>query len=305
MRMRTRSSNTHLHLCVLIGACLGSPALARVNPTGLNELAGGAELIVIGDVTRVDAETFQFRVSRVVVGESSTRQIEVRKFQNWTCAWRWTDYAIEQRLLLFLIHDSEHPGAGERWRIIGGADEGEMPILNDDVYPGVRTEDGGLPPNRYTVFGGKRRRKMSLDALLSVVTDIRTCFQQTMGKRRHRIVAILAACDSTQLDALRGRSELHDFVVDETLKLAEELRQRWEIYQYHGLGFVDELRPEDALEYFELAIEHGAGFGRDSKQQAESLEEMARALASIGRSAEAQEASARAEKIRAKLAGTP
>lgn len=94
----------------------------------LFELALQSRSIVAGRITRVDEQTFEFSIESVVAGERPPSPMRVLRFEDWMCAQRWTPYEKEQRLLLFLVR-------GERglWRALGAGNEGEMPLVDQQV----------------------------------------------------------------------------------------------------------------------------------------------------------------------------
>lgn len=109
----------------------------------LFELVCTADLVVSGRILAVNAPgpsraaqdqpppTFLLEVESVVAGATSAKEIEVRCFEDWTCAARWAPYAIGQREILFL---REPPVNSTVCTIIGSGDEGEMPLEGDTVF---------------------------------------------------------------------------------------------------------------------------------------------------------------------------
>lgn len=85
-----------------------------------------AEKIVYGQIVTIDSTTFTIKIDGSFTGD--TGLITVAKFENWTCASRWTDYHSKQKALFFL---NTFNG---RLVVMGGGNEGELPIFNNDVY---------------------------------------------------------------------------------------------------------------------------------------------------------------------------
>jgi hypothetical protein len=87
-----------------------------------------ADEIILGTITDVHDETFQLEVKETVVGSLATsKQLSVRQFHDWPCAWRWGKYAVGERVLLFLEKDAE------QWHIIGAGNEGEILVQETHV----------------------------------------------------------------------------------------------------------------------------------------------------------------------------
>lgn len=96
----------------------------------LYELVARADCIVAGEIVRLDGNSFDVAVETRVRGSSVPDPLRVRRFEDWTCASRWTEYAKGQRVLLFLSRPAAKAGA---FRILGGGGEGEMPLASDSV----------------------------------------------------------------------------------------------------------------------------------------------------------------------------
>ena len=76
---------------------------ADYSPYSFFELAGGAELIVSGEVQSLRDQTYLLKIDRVLAGDHPDRTVEIRKFVDWPCAWRDGPYTIGERLLCFLV----------------------------------------------------------------------------------------------------------------------------------------------------------------------------------------------------------
>jgi hypothetical protein len=94
------------------------------------ELAILADVVVSGEIIEVGPKTFDFAVEEWIVGGKASGKLCVQRFKNWTCHYRWTEYAPGQRLLLFLRRDAQTPRV---LGILGAGDEGEMPFVGDHV----------------------------------------------------------------------------------------------------------------------------------------------------------------------------
>jgi len=119
-------------LAALVGAAPASPGAARYVRYRLYELAALSDVIVSGEIRVLDELEFELRVDDIVLGEPM-RALRVRRFQDWTCAGRWTEYAVGQRVLLFLRRSSEQP---DSLFILGAGGEGEMPLHQERVIVG-------------------------------------------------------------------------------------------------------------------------------------------------------------------------
>ena len=135
-------------LC-LLGFASTRASLAYT-PYKLFELALQSDIVVYGRITALQAETFDLECERAIVGVQAPSILRVKRFVDWTCASRWSEYAVGQPVMLFLGKpdaDSAYP-----W-IQSGGGEGEMPLLGEDVVArGYRVR--GYDDGPHDVSGG-------------------------------------------------------------------------------------------------------------------------------------------------------
>ena len=170
----------------------------------LFELVLCADVIVAGEIEAVASETFEVRVTRAILGGVQGDVLEVERFENWTCAHRWTGYTAGQRVLLFL----RQPAAtSATFEILGGGGEGEMPLSGSDVVVrgydvrGYETELGSVDGVQ---VGGAR---VALDEIETAVVGFRPAFTWEKGSHRDQIPAIRAK-DAEQALAFEQSSRL-------------------------------------------------------------------------------------------------
>lgn len=115
-----------LALLWLVGV---GPALARPSSKyirySLPELCFEAESIVVGRITSLDSQSFEFAVTRHVAGTSLPERVRVQRCSERTYARRWAPYAVEQELLLFLKRET----FDQQLRTVGGLCQGELPLF--------------------------------------------------------------------------------------------------------------------------------------------------------------------------------
>jgi len=150
-------------------AGISAEGYARYRPLSFVELSTRAELVVLGSVASTSDETFAFEVERTIRSRKGAapatkgQRLEITKFRNWTCARRWTEYAAGQKAVMFIERRS---GA---WHVLGGGNEGEMPVVGDWVFV-----DGNVSPGfgEWTIydaryFGGR----LALQDVLRAATE--------------------------------------------------------------------------------------------------------------------------------------
>jgi hypothetical protein len=131
--------------CLLTLSVMSSPARAAVRYTRykLFELIASADVVVAGRISALHRRTefgpgfalsytpatIDVAVEDKIWGEPSDL-IRVRCFQNWTCAARWTSYAVGQRVVLFLSRPDQ---GSQTYDILGAGGEGEMPLIDKTI----------------------------------------------------------------------------------------------------------------------------------------------------------------------------
>lgn len=84
---------------------------ADYDPMKLYEMILRADKIVYGEITAIDSMTYTLKIEGNLYDKAET--IKVLRFKDWPCAWRWTKYAIGQKLFLLL---SKYNGDQKRFK---------------------------------------------------------------------------------------------------------------------------------------------------------------------------------------------
>lgn len=105
-----------------------SESAGKYSPTTLATLAG-ADVIAVGTIVRLSADSYTLRVTRWVVGERPRKELRIRRFVDWTDASREQPYEMGQRLMVFL-----EKGSGGSFRARGAACEGEVFLEGGKAY---------------------------------------------------------------------------------------------------------------------------------------------------------------------------
>ena len=119
---------TALAVCL---ALWNSCAWADYESTDLHEMVARAELIAKGEIVEVRDRTYVLRILDAIVGTPAD-ELEIRRFQDWDCAWRWKPYEKGEVILVFAYRERRE------WRTFGAACEGENAVVDDHVlcsYP--------------------------------------------------------------------------------------------------------------------------------------------------------------------------
>lgn len=157
----------------LLLAGFGRGRSLRYDRYQLFELVLCADVVVAGHIERVGASTFELRVAEAIVGDELPGRLRVQRFEDWTCASRWTEYRPGQRVLLFL---EELGSAAANHQILGGGGEGEMPLTGPDVIVrGYRVR--GYEAGEHAVDGiDVEGARVDLGELAAAVRGFRSAF---------------------------------------------------------------------------------------------------------------------------------
>jgi hypothetical protein len=183
------------------GAGLAASAPVRYIRYKLHELAACADVVVAGEIAALQEETFDLTIEDTLVGGPLQGEIRVKRFEDWTCAGRWTPYAKGQRVLLFLRRPT---GGDGTYRILGAGGEGEMPLLDQAVLVrGYRVHgyEEAVDPIPGATCSGPL---VPLEELAAALTAFRRAF--TWGKGDRAPIEWLDLKSEEEAKALRGSS---------------------------------------------------------------------------------------------------
>lgn len=89
-----------------------------------------SDLIIHGEIISVDTFFIEVVIHTSLKGSFAQKRIRILQFENWTCAWRWSDYETGQEELFFLRRDQK----SGNWFPMGAGNEGELPIESEHVF---------------------------------------------------------------------------------------------------------------------------------------------------------------------------
>lgn len=124
-------------------------------------VAGFSDLIVVGKITSITPNSYQFEISETIKG-APRKYVTVIKFEEWTCDIRFGQYVIGQQLLLFLIKN------GPYYEIVNGS-TGEIPIKFNTITFKYESFD----ENKFIPY------KMSLRDCIDGLLFFSQCFRMT------------------------------------------------------------------------------------------------------------------------------
>lgn len=160
---------------------LSGRAAADYHPLTLLDLAGQAEVIAVGSITKLHEQTYEFVVEDSIVGAIKQGQLlTVQQFHDWPCAWRWSEYQVGEQLLVFLTRDEPN----EQWRALGAGCEGESPLVLHEVHTHVGLE--GRPVEYEARIGTVQLSAVSWEQLRRALVDFRANYRVTMAENPWR-----------------------------------------------------------------------------------------------------------------------
>ena len=157
-------------------------------PFKLYEMILGADKIVFGEIESLNTTSFKFKIDKNLTGNET--ELTIEKFEDWACAYRWTDYKAGQKLFLFLrVYDG-------KLHAMSGGNEGELPVIKESIFLHGLTLNIPPPPGsdiydsdiyfeyeRHKVYGEYFRGcKVNFEKFVRSVQRIRKCFKIEYGK---------------------------------------------------------------------------------------------------------------------------
>lgn len=238
-------------LTVALLFLLSSSAGAEYTPLPFYDLVGASGLVAVGEITELRPKTYVFRIERVLVGKCESQEIEITRFQDWSCAQRWSPYEVGQRQIVFvdlkpLETDADQPANPPLYRVRSGGGEGEFPIVDDQVYLMAPIPWEERPKEK---IGRRHAVKQPLETVASAIEGYANWFSLTVEQQngRRRIVSVQRRAGPRSTDSsLKSRfpprrpvgprsvaeyarlSEVHRILVETTEKLASEIAEREE-----------------------------------------------------------------------------
>ncbi|WP_426062154.1 hypothetical protein [Hymenobacter sp. B1770] len=117
-----------LFLLVIVMTCF--QAMAKYSPTTLAGLVDESDLIIHGVIVSVQEKSVTVKPLNVVKGARPEAIVTLDKFEDWTCASRFTSYKVGQQGFLFL---KKRTTTGVYFSL-GSGNEVEIPVLNQKVF---------------------------------------------------------------------------------------------------------------------------------------------------------------------------
>ncbi len=200
---------------LLILACASAltalPAEAKYAPVPLFDMIGASDLVIIATIDALpSARVMTLAVEEVIHGSPGSKTLDVQRFEDWTCAARWTPYKVGQKAMFFLWRDDT---AGQ-WRVRSAGNEGELPIMGGSVWlRGHGVEP--WPAGEHTVHGARfYGQEIDLATFVDAVRGYRVHFE--IKVTRHPWIQFQSArplTDDAAREGYASRSELHRSLV--------------------------------------------------------------------------------------------
>lgn len=201
-------------LALLAAFAAVTTAVADYSPPPFFVLAGRSDLIVVGTIVKVSPKTFTLRVEEVLAGSDRSKEIEVLKFEDWTCSVRWKPYKAGQREVAFFyeLNGREAQKVGAKYRTMSAGDEGEWEIRGREIsvqgflIPGGRVFNQGEHPGQW----------LPSDIVLDAIRRFHRCFSVSAGENTWESKARLT-CSAAELSIYRSRSPVHAYLASDAL----------------------------------------------------------------------------------------
>ena len=183
-----------------------------------------ADKIVYGQIVAIDSTTFAFKINGSITGDTGI--IIVEKFENWTCASRWTNYRSGQTAFLFL------DTANGKLNVMGGGNEGELPIYKNSVHISglslLQNRSSNNPRNKanktskwedfdkrtFELYGSIYYGiQLDLPTFIESVDNIRSCFRLNSDNQTAKLI-----CPKEKVEKLLTVDKLFRWTYRELIK---------------------------------------------------------------------------------------
>jgi hypothetical protein len=172
-----------------------------------------ADLGLYGTIESQTEKQFVVKIESVVLSEFGKTEITINKFSDWTCAQRWEEYKKGQRVFLFLRKDKSS------WQALSGGNEGECPIINEDVYLRGTSMNRSEYKNGigFHNLGGRKSyfgSKINFKVFLNGISAIRRCYSYSGGNNGDG-GKVKRKCSQTETDKLASENDFAKWLVQQ------------------------------------------------------------------------------------------
>lgn len=180
----------------------------------LSRLIGTSELIAYGSVKEVLDSTILFQVSHKI-GDEKAEIIEILKAEpDRFASVKPAPYETGQSYLLFL-HKTQNAFPKLTWKIMGTAQEGQMPVIDNYIYLNDRYIEG-IPLEHYRVNGVDLNiQRFEFRPFLNAIEEYRQCYQWIrQGTDGNDLPKQL--CNDNQITVYRKKGFINNYLVTQT-----------------------------------------------------------------------------------------
>ena len=182
--------------------------------TPLSKLIGSSELIVYGSVKEVLDSTILFQVIDKI-GDEKADVIEIAKAKpDRFASVKPAPYQTGQTYLLFLLK-STNAFPKVIWKVMGKAQEAQMPVIDNYVYFNDRYFEG-IPLKQYKVNGVELNiQRFEFPLFLNALEEYKKCYQWIRQGQDDKYLP-KQLCNDNQVTLYSKRSFIHNYLVTET-----------------------------------------------------------------------------------------
>jgi hypothetical protein len=174
-----------------------STVIAEYVPPKLYQMILKAERIIYGKIISIEEQTYV--IQPIWSSDGQLRPVTIKKFEDWSCAQRWSKYGEGQLLFTFLV---KRNGFLEG---ISPGDECEFPVFQDSVYIHSKTliqpqypplperkqqnpaSAHAIPSRVHQLYGSPYKGfSCELQKFILTVKNIRECFHYRKTELRTR-----------------------------------------------------------------------------------------------------------------------
>jgi len=188
-------------------------------------MVGASDLVIHGSIVAVNEHTFVLEIKETLVGHHNDSQIEINRFQDWTCSSRWKPYETNQEVIAF-IRSLPEPQANSyksRYALQSAGSEGEFPVIDGNVYYHGYPIAGIDSTNGKPLWG----HTVPIDVMKSAIRDYKLLFVLEYDRDKWNQVTAINIVGTPQLiEEYKNRSTLHSYLVESTFRHKQQFEDK-------------------------------------------------------------------------------
>ena len=201
--MDNAAKNLVAAVCALLSCMV--VAKADYDPMTLYQMLVRADIVVSGEITRVDDSTYELQVDRSFRPSQLPSALTVSRTEHESLASRWMDYVPGQQIVLFAMAGV---AIDAPLTLLGATGEGEIPRDDRAIYIPRLAQTDRTPAIFQLAERDVLGYQIDADEFSRAVDGFVRCFKSELIDTASSSVKLVQLCDDTELARLRTDSWL-------------------------------------------------------------------------------------------------